>query len=62
METKIAKRNEVQNKIKQNNPKELLRQIEKKMKGTDIQVKNCGEIDVEDFNKYFVTDCDKQNM
>ena len=31
------------------------------MKGTDTQVKNCGELSVEDFNKYFVTACDKQN-
>ena len=31
------------------------------MKGTDTQVKNCGELSVEDFNKYFVSVCDKQN-
>ena len=60
MEIKIAKRNEVQNKVKQNNPKELYRHI-KKMKGSDTQVKNCGELSVEDFNEYFVTACDKQN-
>ena len=60
MEIKIAKRNEVQNKIEQNNPKELYRHF-KKMKGTDTQVKNFGGLSVEDFNKYFVTACDKQN-
>ena len=31
------------------------------MKGTDTQVKNFGGLSVEDFNKYFVTACDKQN-
>ena len=60
MENKIAKQNAVQNKIKQNDPKELYRQ-NKKMKRTDTQVKNCGELYVEDCNKNFVTACDKQN-
>ena len=60
MEIKIAKRNEFQNEIKQNNPKELYRHI-KKIKGTDTQVEKCGELSVENVNKNFVTACDKQN-
>ena len=59
MEIKIAKRNEVQNKIEQN-PNEFYRHINK-MKGADNQVKKCSDLSVDDFNNYFITACDAQN-
>ena len=60
MEIKIAKRNDVQEKIEQNNPKEFFKYI-KKMKGSGNQVNKCSELSVDDFNNYFITSCDTDN-
>ena len=59
-EIRAAKRNEVQNKVDQNNPKELYRYI-KRSRGGETQVKKSSELTVDHFNDYFITACDPEN-
>ena len=61
MEIKIAKQNDVQSKIDRSSPKEFFKYI-KSMKGENNQVKISSKLSADDFNNYFITDCDQQKV
>ena len=56
---RAAKRNDIQNKVDRNNPKELFKYI--KRSRVETQVKKSSEFTVDQFNDYFITACDPEN-
>ena len=59
-EINAAKRNDVQNKVDRNIPKELFKSIQRS-RGVETQVKKSIELTVDHFNDYFITACDPEN-